>query len=222
MTGQSVHMTATAGRSPIEELLLRGGSLPDAARFGAATYFADHRAPRGDRHVRVCTGTGCFIGSRGDGLGLVESALGVAAGGCAADGSVSLQMVHCLGYCYAGPAALDGDAPRAGPDLVDQLAGGPHRPSRKWRWRSRVPRWCYAGSWRGGTVAGLALGPAPGEGGERVRSERSPGPVCEGAAAPVSRRRGSGERSAGRSDLAPGSSWPTATRVTRAPSPTGC
>ena len=123
VTGQSVHMTATAGRSPIEELLLRGGSLPDAARFGAATYFADHRAPRGDRHVRVCTGTGCFIGSRGDSLGLVESALGVAPAGVAADGSVSLQAVHCLGYCYAGPAALDGDAPRAGPDLVEQLDG---------------------------------------------------------------------------------------------------
>ena len=123
VTGQSVHMTAPAGRSPIEELLLRGGSLPDAARFGAATYFADHRAPRGDRHVRVCTGTGCFIGSRGDGLGLVESALGVGSGGLAADGSVSLQAVHCLGYCYAGPAALDGDAPRAGPDLVEQLDG---------------------------------------------------------------------------------------------------
>ncbi len=73
--------------------------------------------------MRVCTGTGCFIGSRGGSLGEVESALGVETGRCAADGSVSLQAVHCLGYCYAGPAALDGDAPRAGPDLADQLAG---------------------------------------------------------------------------------------------------
>jgi NADH:ubiquinone oxidoreductase subunit F (NADH-binding) len=36
---------------------------------------------------------------------------------------VSLQAVHCLGYCYGGPAVLDGDAPRAGANLPDQLAG---------------------------------------------------------------------------------------------------
>ncbi|MFP5310935.1 MAG: NADH-quinone oxidoreductase subunit F, partial [Actinomycetes bacterium] len=65
-----------------------------------------------------------------------------------ADGSVSHQEVHCLGFCYAGPAALDGAAldgavldgaaldgaaldgttadgaaAHAGPDLADQLRG---------------------------------------------------------------------------------------------------
>ena len=40
-----------------------------------------------------------------------------------ADGSVSLEAVYCLGYCYAVPAALDGEDPCAGPDLVDQLTG---------------------------------------------------------------------------------------------------
>ncbi|MGW4161036.1 NADH-ubiquinone oxidoreductase-F iron-sulfur binding region domain-containing protein [Streptomyces sp. NPDC004788] len=31
--------------------------------------------------------------------------------------------MRCLGYCYAGPAALDGTRPCAGADLADQLAG---------------------------------------------------------------------------------------------------
>jgi NADH:ubiquinone oxidoreductase subunit F (NADH-binding) len=43
---------------------------------------------------------------------------------------VSLQAVRCLGYCYGAPAALDGDQPRAGADLPDQLTGrsGPRDP----------------------------------------------------------------------------------------------
>ncbi|MBR7831339.1 hypothetical protein KDK95_33855, partial [Actinospica sp. MGRD01-02] len=39
------------------------------------------------------------------------------------EGAVSVQAVRCLGYCYAAPAALDGDEPCAGADLVDQLGG---------------------------------------------------------------------------------------------------
>jgi len=119
---------ATAGpRSPVEELLLRGGPLPEAAVHGARTYFADQRVPRGDRHVRVCTGTGCFTATQGGHVAALESALGVAVDHCSADGSVSLQAAHCLGYCYASPAALDNDAPRAGATLVEQLS---HRDER--------------------------------------------------------------------------------------------
>jgi len=113
----------TDSRSPVEELLLRGGGLPEAAGYGAATYFADHRAARGERHLRVCTGTACFTATGGAGLGVVEAALGVPTGQCAADGSVSVQAVRCVGYCYAGPAALDGAQPCAGANLADQLTG---------------------------------------------------------------------------------------------------
>jgi NADH:ubiquinone oxidoreductase subunit F (NADH-binding) len=116
-------VTTAEPRSPVEELLLRGRPLPDAARHGAQTYYTDHRAERGARHVRVCAGTGCFAATQGRQLAAVESALGVQVGKCAPDGSTSLQAVHCLGYCYAGPAALDDDQPRVGPTLVEQLAG---------------------------------------------------------------------------------------------------
>src|SRR6266508_729158 len=70
--------------------------LPVAAVHGAASYYADLAGARGARHVRVCAGTACFVASGGGGhLAEVERALGVPAGGCAADGSVSLQLVHC-------------------------------------------------------------------------------------------------------------------------------
>jgi NADH:ubiquinone oxidoreductase subunit F (NADH-binding) len=68
----------------------------------------------------VATGGGAHIPE-------VERALGVKAGQCSVDGSVSLQAVQCLGYCYAGPAALDGDVPHTGPDLAAQLSGAAQR-----------------------------------------------------------------------------------------------
>ncbi|MEU8677765.1 NAD(P)H-dependent oxidoreductase subunit E [Streptomyces sp. NPDC048560] len=96
--------------------------LPAATGLGPATYFADLAAPRGERHVRVCTATACFAARGGHHLGEAEQALGVTAGRADADGRTSLQAVHCLGYCYAGPAALDGTTPCTGNDLADQLS----------------------------------------------------------------------------------------------------
>ncbi|MFB7835164.1 NAD(P)H-dependent oxidoreductase subunit E [Streptomyces sp. NPDC056056] len=97
--------------------------LPAAAGLGPATFFADLAAPSGERHVRVCTATACFAARGGRHLAEVKRALGVTAGTVDEAGATSLQTVHCLGYCYAGPAALDGTLPRTGPDLADQLRG---------------------------------------------------------------------------------------------------
>jgi bidirectional [NiFe] hydrogenase diaphorase subunit len=107
-----------------ERAVALASGVPPAAVHGTATYYADLRGRRGARHVRVCAGTACFLASGGGKhLARVSAALGVPAGGCREDGSVSLQEVHCLGYCYAGPAALDGDEPRVGADLTAQLTG---------------------------------------------------------------------------------------------------
>nr|WP_238345692.1 NAD(P)H-dependent oxidoreductase subunit E [Actinopolymorpha cephalotaxi] len=98
--------------------------LPVAAVHGAASYYADLRGRQGARHVRVCAGTACFVaGGGGRHVAEVSRVLGVPPDECTLDGQVSLQVVHCLGYCYTGPAALDGDQPRAGADLAAQLAG---------------------------------------------------------------------------------------------------
>jgi NADH-quinone oxidoreductase subunit F len=98
--------------------------LPRAHVNGAASFYAD-LAPteRGRRHVQVCAGTACFAAGRGSHLDAVSTALGAPVGGVSEDGEVSLQPVYCLGYCYGGPAALDGERPCAGADLPDQLSG---------------------------------------------------------------------------------------------------
>lgn len=103
--------------------IARSLGLPAAAVEGPASFFADFSAPRGARHVRVCAAAACFAASGGGHVAEVEAALGVEAGSLRADGSVSLQAVRCLGYCYAGPAALDGAAAYAGPGMTDQLRG---------------------------------------------------------------------------------------------------
>jgi NADH:ubiquinone oxidoreductase subunit F (NADH-binding)/NADH:ubiquinone oxidoreductase subunit E len=131
----------TADRAAIEELararsehrelrpsdevgVARSLDRPVAAVHGAASYYADLRGARGARHIRVCNGTACFVASGGGRhIAEIEQALGVTCGTCAQDGSVSLQAVRCLGYCYAGPSALDGDRPCVGPDLAAQLTG---------------------------------------------------------------------------------------------------
>jgi len=89
--------------------------LPRAHVNGAASFYSDLQGDRSERHVRVCTGAACFAASAGAHLGECEAA--------AAAGSASSERVYCLGYCYGGPAALDGDTPRVGPDVAAQIEG---------------------------------------------------------------------------------------------------
>ena len=97
--------------------------LPVATVAGSASFYADlAQAGRGRRHVQVCQGTSCFAATSGHHVRQVEDALGVQSGHCAPDGSVSLQGVHCLGYCYTSPAVLDDGVPVVGPGLAHRLS----------------------------------------------------------------------------------------------------
>ncbi|MER7078489.1 formate dehydrogenase iron-sulfur subunit [Saccharopolyspora kobensis] len=100
--------------------------LPVAAVAGAAGFYADFGGEHGTRHVRICAGTSCFVSAGDHTAPLAEAALGVAPGRTSADGSVSLAEVHCLGYCYASPTALDGHTPITGPDLGARLLDTEH------------------------------------------------------------------------------------------------
>ncbi|UKA72184.1 NAD(P)H-dependent oxidoreductase subunit E [Arthrobacter sp. FW306-06-A] len=123
---QSMAGTDAAGLGPeggpgTASGIARTLGLPAAAVEGPASFFADFAVPHGNRHVRACSAAACFAATGGTHLATVEAALGVEAGSRARDGSVSLQAVHCLGFCYSGPAALDGAEAHAGPDLAAQL-----------------------------------------------------------------------------------------------------
>jgi NADH:ubiquinone oxidoreductase subunit F (NADH-binding)/NADH:ubiquinone oxidoreductase subunit E len=99
--------------------------LPEAAIYGVSSFYDDLLAPRGERHIRVCTGTACFAASGGRHVDELRDGLGLALGERSEDRSVSLAETVCLGFCHASPAVRDGEVIDAGEGVVDRiLAGG--------------------------------------------------------------------------------------------------
>ena len=103
--------------------------LPEAAVYGISTFYDDLLQPRGERHVRVCTGTACFAATGDAHVDQVRDALGLELGERAEDGSVSLAETVCLGYCHASPAVRDGDTIDAGPGAIERLLAGATAPA---------------------------------------------------------------------------------------------
>ncbi|TWD84596.1 NADH:ubiquinone oxidoreductase subunit F (NADH-binding) [Kribbella amoyensis] len=126
----SVRARLLAGdRTPAAGIAQQSG-LPAVAGTGPATFYPNFSVPRGSRHVRACGAAACTAASGGTHLEAISARLGLPVDSCDPAGAVSLQEVRCLGYCYSGPAALDGDQPLAGADLAAQLVGEapPHDP----------------------------------------------------------------------------------------------
>ena len=79
---------------------------------GVVSFYSDLRTePVGRRHIRICQAEACqAVGGRELTAGTVAK-LGIDLGETAADGSVSLEAVYCLGLCTSGPSAtVDGRA----------------------------------------------------------------------------------------------------------------
>lgn len=197
--------------------------LPRAHVNGAASFFADLApSPAARRCVRVCRGTACLAAALGRHVSECEHALGVKENTVAADGSTALSGVYCLGYCYGGPAALDGEQPLAGEDLADQVVGRAER---------RDPPIPIASAVAEPVVLAGLLGQAPDpwsvwpqlvrhpQGAERVRAEWV-APICGGVVARSSPRRPSGRRARAAHPTGRATRSSTATRVTPAPTST--
>jgi NADH:ubiquinone oxidoreductase subunit F (NADH-binding)/NADH:ubiquinone oxidoreductase subunit E len=134
--------------------------LPEAAVHGISTFYDDLLAPRGERHVRVCTGTACFAATGDAHVDAVRAGLGLAFGERREDRSVSLAETVCLGYCHASPAVRDGDVIDAGPGAVERLLAGASCPAPEPVFASTLPEPVLT---RPGAWAGLrrALGMPP-------------------------------------------------------------
>ena len=98
--------------------------LPRAHVNGAASFYSElGPVPHGRRRIRACVGTACLAATGAAHVSALGRELRVEEGTVSEDGGVSLEGVYCLGYCYGGPSALDGERPHAGPDLSGQLTG---------------------------------------------------------------------------------------------------
>jgi NADH:ubiquinone oxidoreductase subunit F (NADH-binding)/NADH:ubiquinone oxidoreductase subunit E len=98
--------------------------LPEATVYGISTFYDDLLQPRGERHVRVCTGTACFAATGDSHVDDIKAGLGLDFGERSKDGKTSLAETVCLGFCHASPAVRDDDTIDAGPDLVERVLAG--------------------------------------------------------------------------------------------------
>lgn len=135
--------------------------LPEAAVYGVSTFYDDLLAPRGRRHVRVCTGTACFAAAGGSQIEGLEAGLGLGLGERAADGADSLAATVCLGFCHSSPAVRVGDEVDAGPGVVDRVLAGESRAAAEPEWESLLdePVLTRPGEWAGLRRALSELGP---------------------------------------------------------------
>jgi NADH-quinone oxidoreductase subunit F len=98
--------------------------LPEATVYGVSTFYDDLLHPRGQRHVRVCTGTACFAATADAHVDALRDGFGLELGEKAPNGAVSLAETVCLGFCHSAPAIRDGDVIDAGPGAVDRVLRG--------------------------------------------------------------------------------------------------
>ena len=93
-----------------EPLIAEALNVTRAEVHGVVTFYHDFRREPAGRHVlKLCRAEACQAAG-GDPLALhAEARLGVPMGETAADGSVTLEPVYCLGLCALAPSAmLDG------------------------------------------------------------------------------------------------------------------
>jgi formate dehydrogenase subunit gamma len=93
-----------------EPLIAEILNITRAEVHGVITFYHDfRRAPAGRHLLKLCRAEACQAAG-GDPLALhAEVRLGVPMGSTAADGSVTLEPVYCLGLCAVAPSAmLDG------------------------------------------------------------------------------------------------------------------
>ncbi len=135
--------------------------LPEAAVHGVSTFYDDLLAPRGARHVRVCTGTACFAATGGDHVEALREGLGLGLGERREGGEVSLAQTVCLGFCHSSPAFRDGDVVDAGPGALARAVAGESRPAAEPEWDSLLaePVLTRPGEWSGLRRALAELGP---------------------------------------------------------------
>jgi NADH:ubiquinone oxidoreductase subunit F (NADH-binding)/NADH:ubiquinone oxidoreductase subunit E len=167
--------------------------LPEAAVHGVSTFYDDLLAPRGARHVRVCTGTACFAASGDTHVERIRDGLGLQFGERSADRSTSLAETVCLGFCHSAPAVRDGDTIDAGPGVVERVLDGATRPASEPEWASTLdePVLTRRGDW-----SGLA----------RALRELAPGALLEEVKA-------AGVRGRGGAGFPAGSKWEFASKA---------
>jgi NADH:ubiquinone oxidoreductase subunit E len=100
-------------------------SLSLSQVYGVASFYKHfHFKPRGKKIVKVCMGTACHVRGGKAVLTEMENKLGIKEGETAADRSVTLETVGCVGCCALAPVLTVNDQDLYGeltPTMVDDI-----------------------------------------------------------------------------------------------------
>jgi NADH-quinone oxidoreductase subunit E len=89
---------------PVLEYVASRLDLSPVKAFAVAKFYTMYkREPVGTFHLQLCRNLTCSLLGADKLLALIESALGIQAGGTTADGLFSLELVECLGSCGTAP-----------------------------------------------------------------------------------------------------------------------
>ena len=84
--------------------------VPLAKVYSVATFYkAFSLTPRGEKELRVCTGTACHIRGAPLILGELQTRLKIKPGETTEDLSFSLEAVNCVGACALAPVVMVND-----------------------------------------------------------------------------------------------------------------
>lgn len=114
-----------------EEAIVKVGSfvgLSTTKIYGLATFYDQFRfIPAGKVSIRICNGTSCFLNGSQAVIDKLREETGLAAGQTSRDGTLSYEVVTCMGGCNNGPViSINGDfqtqvKPEQVPDLIRKL-----------------------------------------------------------------------------------------------------
>jgi NADH-quinone oxidoreductase subunit E len=103
----------------------------------AATFYSMYKRHVGTHVVSVCTSISCHLLGGRDVLNAMADETGIPAGETAADGSLTIESVECIGACGGAPAVqvdyemIEGVTPDKGRELCRWLRTLPPTPSLK-------------------------------------------------------------------------------------------
>jgi len=120
------HLQDQLGYVPqgVEAPLAAALDLSQADVHGVISFYHDfRRAPPGRHVLKLCRAEACQANGAGGVVQQAERCTGARLGSTAADGSVTLEAVYCLGLCGLGPAALVDGVPvgRLTPARLDRI-----------------------------------------------------------------------------------------------------
>ncbi len=114
-----------------EEAIMKTGAflgLSTTKIYGLATFYDKFRfIPQGKIHIKICNGTSCYLNGSQKVIDKFIEETGVIAGQTARDGSISYEILSCMGGCNKGPVInVNGEyrihlKPSQVPELIKKL-----------------------------------------------------------------------------------------------------